>query len=44
VLIVVFGTGLALVPNAAIVTAQVPKAVAVAAMDKQGMQPAGAGK
>jgi cytochrome c-type biogenesis protein CcmF len=44
VLIVVFGTGLALVPNATAVTAQVPKAVAVASMEKQGMQPAGAGK
>jgi cytochrome c-type biogenesis protein CcmF len=44
VLIVAFGTGLALVPNAAPVTAQVPRAVTVASMDKQGMQPAGAGK
>jgi cytochrome c-type biogenesis protein CcmF len=44
VLVIVFGTGMALVPNAALVTAQVPKTVAVAAMEKQGMQPAGAGK
>jgi cytochrome c-type biogenesis protein CcmF len=44
VLVIVFGTGMALVPNAAPVTAQVPSAVAVTAMEKQGMQPAGAGK
>ena len=44
VLIVVFGTGLALVPNASPITALVPKAVAVATMEKQGMQPVGAGK
>jgi cytochrome c-type biogenesis protein CcmF len=44
VLIVAFGTGLALVPNAAPITALVPKAVAVSAMEKQGMQPAGARK
>jgi cytochrome c-type biogenesis protein CcmF len=44
ILIVTFGTGLALVPNAAQIAAQVPKAVAVAAMEKQGMQPAGVGK
>ena len=47
VLVVAFGTGLALVPNAAPVTAQVPKAIPVGAMeglDKQGMQPAGVGK
>ncbi|HMC30513.1 MAG TPA: heme lyase CcmF/NrfE family subunit [Candidatus Angelobacter sp.] len=45
VLVVLFGTGLALVPNAAPVTAQVPQTVAVVAtMEKQGMQPAGAGK
>ncbi|HZU31406.1 MAG TPA: hypothetical protein VFB79_09835, partial [Candidatus Angelobacter sp.] len=44
VLVIIFGTGLALVPNAAPVTAQVPKAVTVAAMEKQGMQPAGVGK
>jgi hypothetical protein len=35
---------MALVPNAALVTVQVPKAEAVAAMEEQGMQPAGAGK
>jgi cytochrome c-type biogenesis protein CcmF len=44
VLVVVFGTGLALVPNAAPVTAQVPQAATVAVMEKQSMQPAGAGK
>ncbi|HEU4413713.1 MAG TPA: heme lyase CcmF/NrfE family subunit [Candidatus Angelobacter sp.] len=44
VLMVIFGTGLALVPNAAQVTAQVPKAVAVAAIENQGMRPAGVGK
>jgi cytochrome c-type biogenesis protein CcmF len=44
VLIVAFGTGLALVPNAAPITALVPKAIAVSAMEKQSMQPAGAGK
>jgi cytochrome c-type biogenesis protein CcmF len=44
VLVIVFGTGMALVPNAALVTAQVPKAAAVAAMEQQGMQPAGARK
>ncbi|MBZ5508502.1 MAG: heme lyase CcmF/NrfE family subunit [Acidobacteriia bacterium] len=44
VLVVVLGTGMALVPNAALVTAQVPKAAAVAAMEEQGMHPAGAGK
>ncbi|HEX4603715.1 MAG TPA: heme lyase CcmF/NrfE family subunit [Candidatus Angelobacter sp.] len=44
VLVLIFGTGMALVPNAALVTVQVPKADAVAAMEEQGMQPAGAGK
>jgi hypothetical protein len=44
VLVITFGTGMALVPNAATVSAQVPKAVAVASLDKQGMQPAGAAK
>jgi cytochrome c-type biogenesis protein CcmF len=44
VLIVAFGTGLALVPNAAPISAKVPQAVAVAAMEKQGMQPAGVGQ
>jgi cytochrome c-type biogenesis protein CcmF len=43
-LVIVFGTGMALVPNAATVSAQVPNAVVVAALEKQGMQPAGAGK
>jgi cytochrome c-type biogenesis protein CcmF len=41
VLVVVFGTGIALVPNAAAMRSPVPAAAAVAAMDKQGMQPAG---
>jgi cytochrome c-type biogenesis protein CcmF len=45
VLVVIFGTGLALVPNAAPVTAQVPQpAAAVTAVEKQSMQPAGASK
>jgi cytochrome c-type biogenesis protein CcmF len=44
VFVVVFGTCLALVPNATPVTAQVPQAAAVAAIEKQGMQPAGAAK
>jgi cytochrome c-type biogenesis protein CcmF len=43
-LVMVFGTGIALVPNAQAVKATVPAAVAVAAMDKQGMAPAGAGR
>jgi cytochrome c-type biogenesis protein CcmF len=42
VLVIVFGTGMALVPNAAPVTARVPKAVAVSTLEKQGMQAAGA--
>src|SRR6266481_7661717 len=41
VLVIVFGTGMALVPNAAPVTARVPKAVAVSTLEKQGMQAAG---
>jgi cytochrome c-type biogenesis protein CcmF len=45
VLIVVFGTGMALVPNAASVTVPVPQAVAASAIEgRGGMQPAGAGK
>jgi cytochrome c-type biogenesis protein CcmF len=44
VLIVVFGTGMALVPNAASVTVPVPQAVTVSPMEGRGMQPAGAGK
>jgi cytochrome c-type biogenesis protein CcmF len=44
VLTIVFGTGMALVPNAASVTVPVPKAVSVTAMEESGMQPAGAGK
>jgi cytochrome c-type biogenesis protein CcmF len=44
VLIVVFGTGMALVPNAASVTVSVPQAVTVSPLEGRGMQPAGAGK
>jgi cytochrome c-type biogenesis protein CcmF len=44
VLIVVFGTGMALVPNAASVTVPAPQAVTVSPMEGRGMQPAGAGK
>jgi cytochrome c-type biogenesis protein CcmF len=45
VLIVVFGTGMALVPNAASVTVPAPQSVAVSAIEGgRGMQPAGAGK
>ena len=43
VLVVAFGTGLALVPNAAAVKATVASPVAAVAMDRA-MQPAGAGK
>ncbi len=44
VLVIVLGTGMALVPNAASVTVPVSQAVAVSAMEDRGMQPAGAGK
>jgi len=44
VLVIAFGTGMALVPNATIMTVPVPSAVAVASIEKPGMQPAGAGK
>jgi cytochrome c-type biogenesis protein CcmF len=44
VLVMVFGTGVALVPNAATVKAVVPAAAAVAAMERAGMQPAGVRK
>ena len=44
VLVIAFGTGMALVPNATVMTVSVPSAVAVATIEKQGMQPAGAGK
>jgi len=45
VLVIAFGTGMALVPNATVMTVPVPSAVAVASIEKQqGMQPAGAGK
>ena len=41
VLVIAFGTGMALVPNATVMSVPVPSAVAVASMEKQGMQPAG---
>jgi cytochrome c-type biogenesis protein CcmF len=44
VLVIVLGTGMALVPNAAPVSVPVRSAVAVSQMDEQGMHPAGAGK
>jgi cytochrome c-type biogenesis protein CcmF len=44
VLVIAFGTGMALVPNATIMSVPVPSAVAVVSMEKQGMQPAGVGK
>jgi cytochrome c-type biogenesis protein CcmF len=44
VLVIVFGTGMALVPNATPMSVPVPSAVAISSMEKQGMQPAGAGK
>jgi cytochrome c-type biogenesis protein CcmF len=44
VLVIVFGTGMALVPNAAPVSVPVRNAVTVSKMEDRGMQPAGAGK
>jgi cytochrome c-type biogenesis protein CcmF len=44
VMTLILGTGLALVPNAAAVTATVPKAVALVTMEEHGLRPAGAGK
>jgi cytochrome c-type biogenesis protein CcmF len=44
VLVIVFGTGMALVPNAAPVSVPVRSTVAVAQMEERGMHPAGAGK
>jgi len=44
VLVIVLGTGMALVPNATVMSVPVPSAVAVTNMEKQGMQPAGVGK
>src|SRR5215831_5442446 len=44
VLVIVLGTGMALVPNATPMSVPVPSTVAVANMEKQGMQPAGVGK
>jgi cytochrome c-type biogenesis protein CcmF len=43
-MILVFGTGLALVPNAAPVRATLPAAVPVVGLEKHGMQPVGASK
>jgi len=44
VLVIVLGTGMALVPNATPMSVPVPSTVAVVNMEKQGMQPAGVGK
>jgi cytochrome c-type biogenesis protein CcmF len=44
VLVIVFGTGMALVPSAASVMVPVTKAVSATSMEERGMQPAGAGK
>jgi cytochrome c-type biogenesis protein CcmF len=44
VLVIVFGTGMALVPNAAAVSVPVRSTVAVLQMEERGMHPAGAGK
>ncbi|MGH9569213.1 MAG: heme lyase CcmF/NrfE family subunit, partial [Candidatus Angelobacter sp.] len=44
ILVVVLGTAVALVPNAAAVRAPVSIAAAVGAMEKTGMRPAGVGK
>ncbi len=44
VLITAFGTGLALVPNAAQIAVKVPQRATAAAAEQHGMQPAGVGK
>jgi cytochrome c-type biogenesis protein CcmF len=44
VLVIVMGTGMALVPNAAPFSVPVPAAVTMTSMEKQGMQPAGVSK
>jgi cytochrome c-type biogenesis protein CcmF len=44
VLVIAFGTGMALIPNATVMRVPVTSTVAVASMEKQGMQPAGVGK
>src|SRR6478672_5170750 len=44
VLVIVLGTGMALVPNAAPFSVPVRSAVAVSKMEERGLQPAGAGK
>jgi cytochrome c-type biogenesis protein CcmF len=44
VIVLVFGTGLALVPNAAMVRATLPAAVPVGVLEKHGMHPVGVGK
>jgi hypothetical protein len=43
-LVIVLGTGMALVPNAAPVSVPVRSVVAVSQVEEQGMQPAGAAK
>ena len=44
VLVIVIGTGMALIPNASLVSVPVRSTVAVAQMEERGMHPAGAGK
>ncbi|HET6934370.1 MAG TPA: heme lyase CcmF/NrfE family subunit [Candidatus Angelobacter sp.] len=44
VLVVLFGTGMALIPNAEAIRSVVPATAAVAAMEKSGMRPVGASK
>jgi cytochrome c-type biogenesis protein CcmF len=44
VLVIVIGTGMALIPNASLVTVPVRSTVAVAQMEERGMHPAGAAK
>jgi cytochrome c-type biogenesis protein CcmF len=44
VLVIVFGTGMALVPNATLISVPVARAIAISSVEKQGMQPAGMGK
>ncbi len=44
VLVIIFGTGVCLVPNAVPVRSAVASAVGVAGMEKQGLNPAGVGR
>jgi cytochrome c-type biogenesis protein CcmF len=44
VLVIVIGTGMALIPNASLVSVPIRSTVAVAQIEERGMQPAGAGK